>query len=357
MSSSAGSLALSLDLPALPADVFEAVLDGLRHGLADFDIAFDISPDGRLVQSGMPGAHVTAWQPGSRMDLEWQPAEWAPAVAARVSIGCAAIELGTHLSVELSGLPGVIDDPSELAAWFAGQALAPALAAATQEGLADWITDRNARQPAGARARRTYADPLFHYPNFLAILEKLSLAADDRLLEVGCGGGAFLKLALDSGCRAAAIDHSPEMVELARAQNADALAAGRLDIRLGQAEELPFPDAAFTCAVMTGVLGFLAEPVQALAEVRRTLQPGGQFICLGSNSCLRGTPAAPEPIASRLRFYTDHELRQLGLQAGFDRAEVERLELERHARRVGIPEDQLSLFAGGGAPFLMAWRA
>jgi hypothetical protein len=59
-------------------------------------------------------------------------------------------------------------------------------------------------------------------------------------------------------------------------------------------------------------------------------------------------------MASRLRFYEDDELRQLGLDAGFDTAQVVRRDLEPFARQAGVPEQHLALFAGPGAPFLLA---
>jgi SAM-dependent methyltransferase len=220
----------------------------------------------------------------------------------------------------------------------------------------DWFTDRYARRPSGAQSRATYADPLYHYPNFRVILAELALSADDYLLEVGCGGGALLKAALESGCRAAAIDHSAEMVRLARQTNAAAIAAGRLEVIQGDARSLPFPDATFTRAAMTGVLGFLPDPVAAFAEIRRVLRNGGRFVGLGSDPELRGTPGAPEPMASRLRFYEADELESMGRAAGFADVRVLRRDLEQFAREAGVPEEHLPLFAappGQGARFLV----
>ena len=180
---------------------------------------------------------------------------------------------------------------------------------------------------------------------------------DSYLLEVGCGGGAFLDAALHSGCRAAAVDHSAEMVRLAREANRDAVAAGRLDVREGDAASLPFPDGTFTCATMTGVLGFLPDPVRALAEIRRVLVSGGRFVALGADPELKGTPAAPEPMASRLRFYDSAQLEALGREAGFADARVVQRDLQAFAREAGVPEEALPLFAagkGGGARFLLA---
>jgi ubiquinone/menaquinone biosynthesis C-methylase UbiE len=206
-------------------------------------------------------------------------------------------------------------------------------------------------------SRAVYRSPLYHYPNFYAILQMLKVVPDDYLVEVGCGGGAFLQLALASGCRAAAVDHSYDMVRLAAAVNQEVVAAGRLRIELADAEQLPFPDLTFTCGVMTGVLGFLPDPVAALEEIRRVLAHGSRLVMMGSDPALRGTPAAPEPMASRLRFYTDQELHQLGVEAGFDSVEVVRRDLEQFARQAGVPEEALPLFAGPGTAFLLARKS
>src|SRR5437899_736868 len=85
-----------------------------------------------------------------------------------------------------------------------------------------------------------------------------------------------------------------------RCWNSESGAEGRLEIKLASAGQLPFPDATFTAADMTGVLGFLPDPLAAFREIHRVLRPGGRFVALGSDPALHGTPAAPEPIASRL---------------------------------------------------------
>lgn len=222
------------------------------------------------------------------------------------------------------------------------------------EGLGDWITDRRARRPSGSQARATYRDPLYHYPNFRVILSELALTPTDYLLEVGCGGGALLKEALQSGCRAAAVDHSPDMVQAARDANHHAVATGCLEVLEADAHCLPFSDNTFTSAVMTGVLGFLSDPVKILSEIRRVLCEGGRLIVSGSDPELRGTPAAPEPMESRLRFYEDNDLRNLAKEAGFEQFTVLQRNLERFARETGIPQEHLSLFKGHASRFLYA---
>jgi SAM-dependent methyltransferase len=319
------AVTLSVELDVPPADARELVLDELR----------------------MAGLEPTVVD--DAIVLEREKEDWEPEGHARADFSFEVSNGGTIVRVELAR------DAELVGEWFVSQAVVPVLGSAGAEAHGDWLTDRRARRPSGAEARATYGDPLYHWPNFRAILDELGLTADDRLLEVGCGGGAFLAEALKSGCRAAAIDHSPDMVRLARRQNADAVANERLEIVEGDATALPFEDATFSAAVMTGVLGFLLDPVGAFREIRRVLRPGGRFIALGADPALRGTPAAPEPMASRLAFYTDDEHEQLAREAGFEEVEVKRISLVEHARAAGVPGEHLPLFEGT-TPFLVARR-
>ena len=353
MSGLEGTVRVGVDLPLPPGEVFPIVVEELAGGLERLGLAFEPGPSGRLVEDGIAIGQVTNWQPGSRIVLEWRPAEWQAQEATALELRFEPTGGGTRVVLEHHGGARPIGDASEMAAWFAGELLARVLRAASPGAAGDWVTDRNARRPAGPRARSTYADPLYHYPNFKVLLAELALSPDDYLLEVGCGGGALLKEALQSGCRAAAVDHSPDMVRVARDANRRAIEEGRLVIQHGDAHRLPFPDGTFTRAVMTGVLGFLSDPVQALGEIRRTLRPDGLFVALGSDPELKGTPAAPEPMASRLRFYDDDELARLGRAAGFERVRVARRDLSPFAREAGVPEDHLPLFEGD-ARFLIA---
>jgi ubiquinone/menaquinone biosynthesis C-methylase UbiE len=144
-----------------------------------------------------------------------------------------------------------------------------------------------------------------------AILDALGLHDGDRLLEVGCGGGLLLRDALRTGAAATGLDHSQEMVELASER------APAATVLLGAAERLPFADAAFTAVAMSVVFFFLPAPGAALAESRRVLSERGRIAVYTTSAVLRGTPAAPEPLASRSHFYTDNELAALATGAGF----------------------------------------
>jgi SAM-dependent methyltransferase len=175
----------------------------------------------------------------------------------------------------------------------------------------DWLTDRVARRPSGSRAREVYGAEEAHDFARRAILDGLRLRQDDELLELelGCGGGLLLRDALATGASATGLDHSEEMVELARRR------APGARVVLGRAESLPFANDEFTAVAMSVVFFFLDDPVGVLRECRRVLRPDGRLAVYTTGPELRGTPAAPEPIASRGHFYNDDELTQLALRA------------------------------------------
>lgn len=179
------------------------------------------------------------------------------------------------------------------------------------DAFEDWLTDRVARRPAGHRARSTYGADDVHDFARRAILKALQLEAGDRLLEIGCGGGLLLHEASATGAAVTGLDHSQEMVDLARDR------APAAEVVLGNAEKLPFADGSFTAVAMSIVLMFLPNPVAALRECRRVLAPGGRIAIYTTSPRLRGTPAAPEPLASRSFFYQDDELAALADTAGF----------------------------------------
>jgi len=88
-------------------------------------------------------------------------------------------------------------------------------------------------------------------------------------------------------------------------------------IVLAGAEHLPFADASFTAVAMVVVFFFLPDPVAVLCECRRVLAGDGRIALHTTSPELRGTPAAPEPVASLGYFYNDQELAGLARQAGW----------------------------------------
>ena len=183
---------------------------------------------------------------------------------------------------------------------------------AARRRLADRATERLFRRPSGRLARSFYREARPHQESFRETLEALALGPEDRLLEVGCGGGTFLEWALATGCTAHAIDHSAEMLDLTTARNAAAIADGRLELRPSDAAHLPFSDGQFTAAATTNAFFFFDAPEATLAEIYRTLAPAGRI-------AIHTTDTAPPPVAQLMHLYTDDELRRMLQQAGYAR--------------------------------------
>jgi SAM-dependent methyltransferase len=191
--------------------------------------------------------------------------------------------------------------------------------------IRDWrldrMVDRVARRPRGRKARETYGADDIHSFAWEPVLDALRLTPDDALLDVGCGGGVFVRRALETGCGAVGVDHSKDMVQLARR-----VTEGRAPIVHASADHLPFTRGSFTAVSSIVAFFFFPDPVAALREFGRVLDPErGRIAVFTTAPELKGTPAAPYPLATRGRFYEDHELEAQARSAGFRGAEVRRI--------------------------------
>jgi len=87
-----------------------------------------------------------------------------------------------------------------------------------------------------------------------------------RLLDVGCGMGAALRVAHQRGWQAAGTEIAPDVVTRLRAQD--------LDVRQARAEDLD-ERAAYDCITMWDALEHVCDVRAACAAAARALRPGG----------------------------------------------------------------------------------
>ncbi len=354
-------LSVSTFFPMPASQVFASLVEELSTALGGARLTLEPKEGGRLLEVGDEGtpvevARIVRWDPGEGISFLWHPPEWVGKESSEVEVRLVPELGGTRVTVEHRGFgKGLMTDQGEeLVGWFASEVATTFLQATAPRRLGDWVTDRKARRPSGRAGRATYRDPIYHRPNFAAILEGLKLTRKDRLLEVGCGGGVFLQDALKSGCTAAAIDHSLDLLRVAEEVNQEAIAGERLKLVLSEADHIPFPTGRFSAAVMTGVLGFLPDAPATFREILRTLAPGGRLAVYASTKKLRGTPAISEPIASRVHFYEDRELVKLAKDAGFTEVRLEHPDLTRYMSDSGIPREAWGLLKGPGSQLLWA---
>ncbi|WP_201456135.1 class I SAM-dependent methyltransferase [Bradyrhizobium macuxiense] len=114
------------------------------------------------------------------------------------------------------------------------------------------------------------------------MIDLLEVKPNDSVLEVGFGPGAVIERlsGLISAGSVAGIDPSAEMVAQARSRNATAIRTGRVDLRLGSVERLPFADDSFDKALAINSMQVWPDAIAGLREMRRVLKPDGR-IALG----------------------------------------------------------------------------
>jgi ubiquinone/menaquinone biosynthesis C-methylase UbiE len=139
-------------------------------------------------------------------------------------------------------------------------------------------------------------------------------AAPTRILDVGCGTGALLRVLCERFPEAdlTGVDASTEMIRMAAASNP---APERLRFVQGTAEELPFPGSQFDLVVSTISFHHWADQSRGLREAARVLAPGAPFVLADhfATPLQRIFFLTPE---RRQRFHTPREVESMLASAG-----------------------------------------
>jgi SAM-dependent methyltransferase len=109
-----------------------------------------------------------------------------------------------------------------------------------------------------------------------AVLDLAGPLEGRDVLDVGCGDGTYALAAARAGAHVTALDRSVAAVDAARARAAGEGLA--VDLHVGDVHVLPFPAHRFDVVLAVTVLCFVEDPAQAVAEMARTLRPGGKVV-------------------------------------------------------------------------------
>jgi SAM-dependent methyltransferase/alkylhydroperoxidase family enzyme len=104
---------------------------------------------------------------------------------------------------------------------------------------------------------------------YVALHQLLGVASGERLLDIACGAGLAVELAVLRGADCAGIDASERLLNIARDRSPSA------DLRVGDMHALPWDENTFD--VVTSFRGIWGTTPEAWDEARRVLKPGGRL--------------------------------------------------------------------------------
>jgi ubiquinone/menaquinone biosynthesis C-methylase UbiE len=115
------------------------------------------------------------------------------------------------------------------------------------------------------------------YDFHMWVFDQLKLAADSRVLELGCGPGSLWRpnlARIPTGWQITLTDLSPGMLAEARTNLAG---AHPFAFEQADAQALPFADAGFDAVIANHMLYHVPDRPRTFAEVQRVLRPSGRF--------------------------------------------------------------------------------
>ena len=151
--------------------------------------------------------------------------------------------------------------------------------------------------------------------NRTAALAAATVAAPQRVLDVGCGTGYLIRVLAGHYPRAqelAGIDAASNMIQAAKSINDDE----RLTFVTGVAEQLPYADASMDLVVSSTSFDHWSDQGAGLAECARVLRPGGYLVLVDQFSQWLIPTLA---VSRRGKARTRRRATALLLDAGFDR--------------------------------------
>lgn len=152
-------------------------------------------------------------------------------------------------------------------------------------------------------------------PERVSHLEKYLVGK--KILDAGCGGGAYVEFLAQKGFGATGVDKYDEFLQVAREQ-------GRLGTYVqGDVTSLPFPDKAFDCTYCFDVLEHVDDE-SAIKELARVTSKRLIIAVPREDGIMHrfGLTFYPYRDPTHLRYYTEDSLKELALKINCSKIEV-----------------------------------
>ena len=154
----------------------------------------------------------------------------------------------------------------------------------TGNNIEDKKLIKNARKPEGELGHKIL-DRMNKSHENMAIwgVSHFNINEDDKILDIGCGGGRnlqrFSNQICDGGC-VVGIDYSEVSVEKSLDLNKQAIGEGKVEVLQGSVSDMPFDDESFDIVTGFETIYFWPDFINDLKEVNRVLKKDGLvFFC------------------------------------------------------------------------------
>lgn len=155
-----------------------------------------------------------------------------------------------------------------------------------------------------------------------SVFNQLNLRSGDRVLEIGFGGADLLGKIIEQTVDglAAGVDISDEMVKNACEKFRVQIESGRIEIKKGDVELLPYPASFFNKVCSVNTIYFWPDLPRCFLEINRVLRPGGLLIlCYASEEYILKAHLNEKGFLH----YSNKELEKELIANGFQRVSIQ----------------------------------